>query len=137
MKRIVAIISIGATLVVGSGCVSSSTGGLEVSLQEGAGQPIVRVDDSFFRRHVDITDALVRRATTGFAEAGVHVRNRFGKDFPLQYKFTWFDADGMEVQSGGRPWEQVLLHGGEDATLSATAPEKRAVRFVVRLRRIR
>ena len=123
-------------LVAVMGCVSNSTSGLEVALKEGEGQPIIRIDDSSFKRHVDVEEAIVRRVATGFLEASVRIRNCKKMDYPIQYKFTWFDADGMEIQPGARPWEQTTLHGGEAVTLSATAPEKSGTSFVVRLRRI-
>ena len=123
-------------LVLMTGCVTNSTGGIEVSLKEGGGQASIRIDDSSFKRHVDVEETLLRRATTGYIEARVRVRNREKRDFVMQYKFMWFDSDGMEIQPGSRPWGQTTLHGGEAVTLSATAPEKSGTGFVVRLRRI-
>jgi len=123
-------------LIMGAGCVSSSTGGLEVSMSEGGGQATVRVDDRQFKRLIDVENAIVRRAVSGFLEANVVARNRAGNDIFIQYKFEWFDKDGMAIQPGGRPWEQTTIHGGEAVTLSATAPEKSGVRYIVRIRRI-
>ena len=73
----------------------------------------------------------------GFLKASVLVRNRYGKDFPLQYKFTWFGGDGAEIQADVRPWEQKVMHGGEDISLQAVAPDKSIVKFAVRLRRVK
>ncbi|MBQ7177457.1 MAG: YcfL family protein [Victivallales bacterium] len=123
-------------LVVMLGCASDSTSGLELTLKEGGSQPIIRIVDSSFKRHIDVEEAIMRRGKTGFLEASVCVRNRKKKDYPIQYKFFWFDADGMEIQPGARPWEQTTLHGGEAVTLSATAPEKGGSKFIIRLRRI-
>ena len=137
MKRCVASFALAMALAVFAGCASTATGGLEVALKEGGGQPSVRIDDSFFRQHVDVEEAIARRTASGFLEARVRVRNRLGKDFPVQYKFEWFAEDGMEIQPDCRPWEQTVLHGGEAVSLAATAPERDAVRFVTRLRRVR
>lgn len=137
MKRCVASFALAMALAAVAGCASTATGGLEVALKEGGGERSVRIDDSFFRQHVDIEEAIVRRTASGFLEARVRVRNRLGKDFPIQYKFEWFDGDGMEIQPGRRPWEQTILHGGDADSLAATAPERDAVKFVTRLRRVR
>ena len=123
-------------LILGAGCVSSSTGGLEVALAEGGVQAAIRVDDRQFKRLINVENAIARRAASGFLEANVVTRNRTRNDLPIQYKFEWFDKDGMAVQPGGRPWEQTTIHGGESVTLSATAPEKNGVRYIVRMRRI-
>ena len=119
------------------GCLSTSTGGLEVSLKEGESRAAIRVDDNFFSQHVDVEEAAARRAASGFLESRVLVRNRLDKDFPIQYKFVWLDRDGIEIQPDGRPWEQRVLHGGEAAALMSTAPQQGCVRFVVRVRRVR
>ena len=137
MIQKLAFFALGTALMAMAGCVSTATGGLEVSLKENDGPFRVRVDDGFFSQHIDVEESAVRRESTGFLNARVLVRNKLGRDFPVQYKFRWFDGDGMEVQPDGRPWEQKVLHGGEAASLSATAPEKSAVGFVVRLRRVR
>ena len=130
------IMSAAMVLVVATGCMGPSTGGLEVILKEGEKQAIVRIDDSSFAKRIVVEETIARRSNTGFLGATVKVRNRFDRDFPIQYRFEWFDGDGMEIQSGGRPWEQAILHGGAAAMLSATASDKRGVRFVVRLRRV-
>lgn len=137
MKTIICFLAISVISALVTGCVSTSTGGLEVSLKEDSEKSTIRIDDSFFKQHIDVEDVLVRRAATGFLEARVRVRNKLGKDFSLQYKYEWFDSDGMEVQPGSRPWQQIVAHGGEAVTLSATAPEKSASSFITRLRRVR
>lgn len=120
-----------------AGCVSTSTGGLVVSLNEGGISAETRIDDAFFRQHVDIVGCSAIRTDMGFLKASVLVRNRYGKDFPIQYKFTWFGGDGSEIQADGRPWEQKVMHGGEDVSLQAVAPDKSVVKFAVRLRRVK
>ncbi len=118
-----------------TGCVSMSTGGWEVVASEG-GTPTVRVDDTIFAQHVAVEDVHSHRTAEGYLAVLVQVRNKYSEDFPIQYKFTWFDANGMEVQPNGRPWEQVTLHGGESVPLSATGPEPTVVRFTMRARRM-
>lgn len=136
MKR-VAIIGLGVFACLAlTGCISSSTGGMETVATEG-GTPVVRIDDMFFAQHLKVEEVRSHRTEMGFLAAAVYVRNRYSKDFPVQYKFTWFDANGMEVQPNGRPWEQTVIHGGEGATLAATAPEPIVTRFVVRMRRMK
>ena len=118
------------------GCVTTSTGGFEVSVYEG--QPdaaAVRADDQFFSKCFSVDTVGVRREPSGVASLQVQLRNRLREDVPIQYKFTFFDKDGMEVQPGVRAWEQKTIHGGESASLSSVAPEKSVVRFLVRVRR--
>ena len=136
MKNIVASATLGLLLITVTGCVSMSTGGMEVSFREN-GSAQVRIDDGFFRQHVEIEEAKSNRTEFGFLSASVLVRNKLDKDFPIQYKFLWFDANGMEVLPAGRAWEQTIVHGGELISLQATAPDTAVVKYIVRLRRIK
>ncbi|MBP5284558.1 MAG: DUF1425 domain-containing protein [Kiritimatiellae bacterium] len=124
-----------AACIAAAGCASISTDGLEVAAAEGGGAA-VRVDDYFFSRHVEVEDVNCARTDMGFLKASAYVRNKGARDFHIQYKFKWFDADGLEVGPDGRPWEQAWMRGGEAITLAAAAPDVSAVRFVVRIRRM-
>ena len=116
------------------GCASTSTGGFEVSVCEGA-TASVRIDDRHFAQRFCVESAIVRREASGFAAVQVRIRNKRRDDMHFQYKFAFFDSDGMEIQPDARAWEQTTLHGGASAPLEAVAPDKSAVKFVVRVRR--
>lgn len=136
MKSIVIVAILVLFTIPFTGCVSTSTGGMEVSLRENESAQ-VRVDDGFFRQHVEIEAARSNRTEFGFLSASVLVRNKLDKDFSFQYKFVWFDGNGMEVLPAGRAWEQTIIHGGELVSLQATAPDSAVVKYTVRLRRIK
>ena len=118
------------------GCASVPTEGFEVAVCEGVATASVRIDDRHFAQRFCVESALVRREASGFAVVQIQMRNTRRDDVPIQYKFTFFDADGMEIQPGVRAWEQSTLHGGESVSLASVAPEKTAVRFVLRVRRV-
>lgn len=134
MRKIVAVAALAA---LAAGCASVSTGGLEVTAWErGGGAGEVRVDDARFAKCLSVESAVVRREPSGFASAHVVVRNEKRTNLPVQYKFRFYGADGVEIQPGARAWEQKTLHGGEADTLSAVAPDKAATGFTVRVRRV-
>ena len=118
-----------------AGCETMSTSGLEVAVGEG-GMGTIRVDDRSLSRNVLVERGIVRREDSGFAKVQVFVRNTCRNDLPIQYKFRFFDVDGMEVMPGERAWEQTVLHGDDGASLSAVAPKKEVVKFSVRIRRV-
>lgn len=124
-----------ASLMIG--CASTaSTGGFEVSVHEGnSAINVVRIDDCYFAKRFSIEAADTRREASGFVSAQVRLRNMRDEDIPIQYKFFFFDRDGMEIQPGARSWEQTTVHGGEVVSLTSVAPIKSAVKFVVRVRR--
>ena len=131
----IGILVAAAAALFATGCETLSTSGLEVAVGEG-GVGVIRVDDRAFSQNIVVEKGMVRREASGFAKAQVFVRNTRRDDLAIQYKFRFFDADGMEVQPGVRAWEQTILHGDDSAALSAVAPRKDVVSFSVRIRRI-
>ena len=119
-----------------AGCATVSTGGLEASVADKCGLHDIRMDDSWIAARLSVEDAVVRRNDSGFAVAQFTLRNRNKRDLPIQFKFRFFDADGIEIQQGARAWEQTTLHGGESANLTAVAPEMSASSFKLRVRRV-
>ena len=123
--------------MIACGCVSTSTGGFEVSVREGDPVAKAEIDDYYFSQRFIVETAGISQGNSGFPSAQVRVRNKGHEDVPIQYKFTFFDGEGMEVQPGARPWEQTTIHGGEAVSLASVAPDKSVVRFVVRVRRVK
>ena len=119
-----------------AGC-ATGTGGWEVSLDEGKGEvQALRVDDDDFAEILVVEKTRIRRTPSGFVMAEVDVRNTEDDDFAFQYRFVFHVAGGSPIQPGSRAWEQLVIHGGESRTLTATAPSKDAVGYLVRARRI-
>ena len=131
----IGILVAAAAALFATGCETMSTSGLEVAVGEG-GAGVIRVDDRSLSRKLVVEKGIVRREASGFAKAQVFVRNTCRDDLPIQYKFRFFDATGLEVQPGARAWEQTVLHGDDSASLSAVAPQKDVVSFSVRIRRV-
>ena len=120
-----------------AGCQTPRTSGVEVDVREGA-PAYLRWDDSGFAQHVELAETpIMARTEFGFLRSDVWIRNRKARDFAFQYKFCWFDANGLEVMPGKGIWEQKTIHGHETASLVGVAPDPSAVRFAVRLRRVR
>ena len=134
MKHVMMLATLGTLLV--TGC-ATGTGGWEVSLFEGKGESIrFRVDDNDFAETLGVERTRIRRASSGLSVAEVDVRNADDDDFTFQYRFVFLDADGSPILPEARSWDQLVIHGGESRTLSATAPSQKAVGFRVRARRI-
>lgn len=52
----------------------------------------------------------------------------------VNYKFSWFDKNGMEIASTPTAaWRTLVLEGGEERAISAVATDANAVDFVLKL----
>ncbi len=51
----------------------------------------------------------------------------------INYKFTWFDENGIEVNTTSTPWMTTTIEGGETKNLVSTAPSPKAKDFTLKL----
>ena len=123
--------------------ICNSTGGMEIAQTEGE-TARTNVDDPCFREWLTVESAVATRTADGFLTAQVELRNIHrdldddGRedDLGAQYQILWFDAKGLSVQPDATTWRRVIWHGGQAVSLSATAPDASAARYVLRLRHV-
>jgi len=66
------------------------------------------------------------------AQVSIHSRNR--DTVPIQYKFAWFDVQGMEIGANSGAWKPYLVYGRETRTIQGVAPDPRAREFKLKIR---
>lgn len=69
-------------------------------------------------------------------KAQVSLASTKNKTLSFQYKFAWFDKNGMEIDSSGNAWNPIVVHGKEFRNLQAVAPNASAKSFKVKIRSI-
>ncbi|CAA0079962.1 Uncharacterised protein [BD1-7 clade bacterium] len=84
--------------------------------------PAVQVSNPQADRYVSIGNML-HRLKGDIMQFSVEVQNKANNTVKLQYKFKFFDADGFEVASQGRPWAPLVLHAKETTNVQAVAPD--------------
>jgi uncharacterized protein YcfL len=62
------------------------------------------------------------------------LRSRDKDTLSFQYRFDWFDANGIEINSGSGSWKPLILTGKETKTVQGVAPDPRAKEFKLKLR---
>ena len=144
--KILAALALAATSTIGCTFtrVCNSDGGMEIMRDEDGSQEI-RIDDVRFRNWLAVEVTALRRNALGILTAAVHIRNTLtDKDdyyrmdkFKVQYKATWFDADGMAVLPDLSLWIQKDIGGGDSEPIEIAAPTKEATRFVLRIKHVR
>ncbi|MDD1782869.1 YcfL family protein [Enterovibrio sp. ZSDZ35] len=68
--------------------------------------------------------------------AQVKVTNKSSDVQNLQYRFNWYDAQGLEVDNGNSPWKPFIVYAGDSVTLQGVALNSNATNFRVSLRNI-
>ena len=134
MKRILLLL---AAALFAAGCQSPVTSGESMTVLTSGDRVVgasLRVDDPGVARHVSLTGATTALASDGFLHVQAHLTSTDHRDYAVQYKFRFFDANGMQVFGPDRPWQVAMLHGGEDFRADAVAPALNVASFIVMLR---
>ena len=144
--KILSALALAATSTIGCTFtrVCNSDSGMEIMRDEDGSQEI-RIDDVCFRDWLAVEVTALRRNALGILTAAVHIRNTLtDKDdyyrmdkFKVQYKATWFDANGMAVLPDLSLWIPIDLGGGDSVPINLAAPTKEASRFVLRIKHVR
>lgn len=70
---------------------------------------------------------------SGLLKIQVEIVNSSTAYRSVNYKFSWFDENGMEVSSVTSPWGTINIEGGETKYISAVAPSPRVKDFSLKL----
>lgn len=62
------------------------------------------------------------------------LRSRDRDTLTFEYRFEWYDANGIELGMGTSAWKPLLLYGKETKNIQASAPDPRAREFKLKLR---
>lgn len=83
----------------------------------------------------DIQIVDVKSALAGdIMRAQATLRSKDKGTLPFQYRFDWYDAGGLEINSGAGSWKPLILYGRESKTIQAVAPDPRAKEFKLKIR---
>lgn len=114
-----------------SGCMTTRTDGVVV--EDGT----VVVHNVRFASHFVMKHQIKRGTDAGnFTQVQVAVRNDDTVDFSFQYRFTWFDKDGLEIQETAPVWHPASVYGKGEVTLEGVSENKEAVSFRLVIRKI-
>lgn len=70
---------------------------------------------------------------TGFLKVQAEVYNDTRERKRANYRFEWFDADGMLINTSLSSWKAISLAGKESQFITAVSPTKTATDFRLKL----
>ena len=129
-------------MMIGSGCATKTSGiqGAAATAESPDGMvqssQYVIIDNSRLARGLQIVD-LKSQFVGDLLKAQVSIVSKYSKTLEFQYKFLWFDAQGMEINAGSLPWTPLTLFGNESKTVQAVAPNPSARVFKISFRALK
>jgi len=136
------LLKLAALLIVGmvalSGC--SATSGAEGRAKVGwtdDGAPLLNTkvvyNSSNLSRKVAIEEMTSSKAGDMLL-AQVTMRSKAGNTLNLQYKFEWFDLNGLALNAASATWKPLIIYGKESKTIQGLAPDPRGRDYKLLLR---
>ncbi|MGO2508069.1 YcfL family protein [Vibrio hibernica] len=115
-------------IVILAGC-SNNTAGLRVD----SGSQKVLYGDSALDDRLAIND-ISTQDMNGNTRGVVQVESKYSSDQQLQYRFYWYDDNGIEVNAKQGAWRQFMLRGYESISLSEVSVNPNAKEFRIQIR---
>ena len=60
--------------------------------------------------------------------------SKYAATLKFQYKFAWFNKDGIEINPDSGPWTPLIMYGNESKTIQSVAPNSGAREFKIKIR---
>ncbi|RQW63244.1 DUF1425 domain-containing protein [Vibrio viridaestus] len=127
MKK--SLIFIFISMVMLAGCAGSKSSGLSVDSEY---QKVLFGDSSMssYLRVDDISTEEVNGHTRGV----VKLENLDDYTRTLEYRFSWYDDNGLEVNTKPGAWKQVIIGGKEMSSLSQVSVSPKGKNFRLQVR---
>ena len=118
------------------GCATNTTGTMvsaRVESQSGTIETRIVRNNFWLSGSIKIED--LRASFAGdMLTANAVVTSMRSKTLELQYKFRWYNAQGVEVAPDGAPWQPLMIYGRETKSLQAVAPDPGVREFKIEIR---
>lgn len=109
-------------------CSSGTVGSIDRTEQGFASN--INYNSTLLATRLKVSDIRSRKVNN-IMQVSVDLHNHWDVDLDFEYKFKFFDKDGFEVGSDGRPWTPIVLTGNETASVQAVAPNPSAETFKI------
>lgn len=79
-------------------------------------------------------DDIRTKENNGLLKGVVALTSNYVGDQNLQYRFYWYDQQGLEVSGSDAPWRIFVVRGFDKVSIQGIAPKPEATQFRVQIR---
>lgn len=130
---IVAAMFIAGMLGTITGC---STAGLQAGDASYSSSPYLIVDDSSLANQIGI-EKVAHDMVGDIMRASVTLKSNRSRSLQIQYRFSWYDANGMEIDGNSKPYRDLVIEGKDSKNVTSMAPSPAAQEFKIRVRKVK
>ena len=132
-----ALLLVGIAVLSGCSATSGAAGRAREVGRTDAGAPLldtkVVYNSTALSRKVAI-DEMTSSKAGDMLLAQVTMHSKAGDTINLQYKFEWFDLNGLALNAASATWKPLLIYGKESKTIQGLAPDPRGREYKLLLR---
>lgn len=110
-------------------CSSGQTSGISV---DSSTQKVVFGDNVLGGRLS--VDQISTQDNNGLVRGIVSLTSKFSGDQQLQYRFYWYDDQGLEVNGSDSPWRTFIVRGLDTMSVQGVAMNPEATQFRIQIR---
>jgi len=121
MRKTMAIFA-SALAIAFAGCITDTSG---IAVEKGK----MTVYNQRLAAHMSLTHHLRRDTKTGFVHVQAVLQNADYGDIQFQYRFEWYDADGMLIEETSPMWHTARVHGKDRKVLEGVSESRQAADF--------
>jgi uncharacterized protein YcfL len=136
LLRFAALLIVGLVALSGCSATSGAAGRAKVGWTDD-GAPLLNTkvvyNSSSLSRKVAI-DEMTSSKAGDMLLAQVTLHSKAGETINLQYKFEWYDLNGLALNASSATWKPLLIYGKESKTIQGLAPDPRGREYKLLLR---
>ena len=135
MKTIAAVFAFALAGTVLTGC--HTMAGTTVVLNHDNGQSLICEGNTRLQNNLAVTGVTYDKVPNGLNRVNIQLTSLVQKDQHLQYRISWYNSEGMEIDAGTRTYRSLILHGQDSVTVTGVANNPAAVKSRLRVREVR
>ena len=134
--KLATLLIVGMVAISGCSATSGAEGRAKVGWRDD-GAPLLNntvvYNSSSLSRKVAIEEMTSSKAGDMLL-AQVTMRSKAGETLSFQYKFEWFDLNGLALNAASATWKPLIIYGKESKTIQGLAPDPRGRDYKLLLR---
>ena len=126
-----------ACLLAGVLFLGCETAGTSVTLNHNDGSSALYEGNTRLHNKLAVTAVTYDKVPAGLNRANFQLTSLVHREIHLQYRISWYNAEGMEIDGEGRTYRPLILQGLDSVTVTGVANSPAAVTSRIRIRELR
>ena len=133
--KLLSLLAGASALALTAGC--ASTAGTSVVLNHDTGASALYEGSTSLHNSMAVTAVTYVKVPAGLNRANFQLTSLVQRQLNLQYRISWYNSEGMEIDAGTRTYRSLILHGQDSVTVTGVANNPAAVKSRLRVREVR